>query len=164
MLGQRVIRNMWAGSPANLRPFDNEATTMTVQAPDEINGDEAFPLLKSAFQGLCPQCGAKTLFAGPTKFADRCSSCGLDYTQFNVGDGPAAFLTLVLGALITALALTVEITLKPPMWLHMLLWIPLTAILVLYGLRMGKAALLIQEHRKKAAEGQIETPNDGGEG
>ena len=121
-------------------------------------------LMQGALNGMCPQCGAKTLFAGPTKFADRCSSCGLDYTQFNVGDGPAAFLTLVLGALITAFALTVEITVKPPMWLHMLLWIPLTAILVLYGLRMGKAALLIQEHRKKAAEGQIETPNDGGEG
>lgn len=89
-------------------------------------------------------------------FAQKCSQCGLDFDQYNVGDGPAAFLTLIIGGLIVALALTVEVTIKPPMWLHMLLWIPLTVILVLVGLRMGKGMLLIQEHHKKAAEGQID--------
>jgi len=29
-------------------------------------------------------------------FADRCAVCGLDYTRFNVGDGPAALLVLLL--------------------------------------------------------------------
>ncbi len=113
-------------------------------------------LISSAFHGLCPACGAKTLFTGPTSFAHSCAKCGLDYDQYNVGDGPAAFLTLIIGGLIVALALTVEVTIKPPMWLHMLLWIPLTVVLVLVGLRMGKGMLLIQEHHKKAAEGQLD--------
>ena len=29
----------------------------------------------------------------------RCRACGLDFARFNVGDGPAAFLTLIVGAL-----------------------------------------------------------------
>lgn len=119
-------------------------------------GETPAPLLQAAFQGLCPKCGAQTLFAGPTSFAKSCSACGLNYDQYNVGDGPAAFLTLIIGGLVVALALTVEVTIKPPMWLHMLLWIPLTIVLVLVGLRMGKGMLLIQEHHKKAAEGQID--------
>lgn len=113
-------------------------------------------LLSAAFHGLCPQCGAKTLFAGPARFDHKCKSCGLDFDQYNVGDGPAAFLTLIIGGLMVALALTVEVTITPPMWVHMLLWIPLTAILVFVGLRMGKAMLLIQEHHKKAAEGRLD--------
>lgn len=122
---------------------------------DHNNIDAQPPLMRAALHGLCPQCGAKTLFAGPTRFADACSKCGLNYDQYNVGDGPAAFLTLIIGGLMVALALTVEVTIKPPMWVHMLLWIPLTAILVFIGLRTGKALLLIQEHHKKGAEGQL---------
>ena len=51
-------------------------------------------LAEAALFGLCPRCGARTLFAGWTRFADNCRACGLDLTRFNVGDGPAAFLTL----------------------------------------------------------------------
>ncbi len=46
--------------------------------------------------GLCPRCEKGRLFAGPVRFADRCGECGLDYRQFNVGDGPAAFLILIV--------------------------------------------------------------------
>jgi surfeit locus 1 family protein len=56
-------------------------------------------LAAAALFGLCPQCGAKGLFAGATKFAPKCGTCGLDYSRFNVGDGPAAFLTLIIGAI-----------------------------------------------------------------
>lgn len=113
-------------------------------------------LIEAAARGLCPQCGAPTLFAGPTRFAHSCRACGLDYDQFNVGDGPAAFLTLIVGGLVTAMALTLEVTVTPPFWVHMLIWVPLTAILVVATLRIAKGALLIQEHRKKAAEGTLD--------
>ena len=50
-------------------------------------------LAAAAFQGLCPNCGARTLFAGLARFAPKCQACGLDFDSYNVGDGPAAFLT-----------------------------------------------------------------------
>ncbi len=109
-----------------------------------------------ALKGLCPRCGRPLLFAGWVKFADRCSGCGLDFTRFNVGDGPAALLTLILGALVVAGAITLELTLHPPPWLHMLIWIPVTAAGVIWSLRVAKAALLAAEYRNAAREGRID--------
>lgn len=114
-------------------------------------------LLPAALFGLCPQCGQKTLFANVTRFADKCRACGLDYERFNVGDGPAAFLTLIVGGVILALALLVELNLDPPLWLHVLLWVPLTVGSVIGALRVSKAILLILEHRNQAGEGSIDT-------
>jgi len=106
----------------------------------------------AALFGLCPDCGARTLFAGPARFAPRCPACGLDYAQFNVGDGPAAFLTMIVGALVVGLAVWMEFALHPPFWVHVVLWVPLVAGLTLLGLRVSKAALLVAEYRRKAAE------------
>lgn len=110
----------------------------------------------SGLKGVCPQCGAKTLFAGPIRFADRCGVCGLDFSSFNVGDGPAAFLTLILGTIVVILAITVELTLHPPLWLHMLIWIPVTLAGVLLSLRLAKGWLLALEYRNAAREGRID--------
>jgi len=105
--------------------------------------------------GLCPRCGAKTLFAGFARFAPACSACRLDFTAFNVGDGPAAFLTLLIGGLITGLAIWLELSAGPPWWLHVLLWLPLTALAVLVSLRYSKGALLALEYRNRARGGRI---------
>ncbi|MCA1749409.1 MAG: DUF983 domain-containing protein [Parasphingopyxis sp.] len=111
--------------------------------------------LQSGLTGACPRCGAPTLFAGLARFAPNCRGCGLDYSSFNVGDGPAAFLTLIIGALVMGLALLVEVTLSPPFWLHVLLWVPFTASAVIFGLRVAKGMLLALEYRNAAREGRI---------
>lgn len=121
---------------------------------------------QAGFKGLCPRCGQPHLFAGPvfstkvTTFADRCSACGLDFTRFNVGDGPAAFLTLILGTIITIAAISVEVTLHPPLWLQMAIWLPVTAIGVVYSLRIAKGALMAAEYRNEAREGAMVRPED----
>ena len=106
----------------------------------------------AALFGCCPRCGGRTLFAGLIQFAPRCRACGLDFGKFNVGDGPAAFLTLIIGALVVVLALTVELTWSPPFWVHIVLWVPITAAAVVWGLRAGKGALLAAEYQRKARE------------
>jgi uncharacterized protein (DUF983 family) len=112
--------------------------------------------LTSATRGLCPRCGAKTLFKGPTQFAPRCPACGLDYAAFNVGDGPAAFLIMIVGGLIVALAIVTELNLHPPFWVHILLWLPLTSAAVIGSLRVAKGLLLALEYRNAAREGRID--------
>ncbi len=109
-------------------------------------------IARAALFGLCPQCGAKTLFAGPARFADKCASCGLDFASFNVGDGPAALLTLFIGALVIVLALMLDTAIRPPFWVHVLIWVPVTAAMTVYALRISKAALLAAEHRNTARE------------
>jgi uncharacterized protein (DUF983 family) len=114
---------------------------------------DSFAML--ALKGSCPQCGAKTLFGGILSFAPKCRSCGLDFSAFNVGDGPAAFLTLIVGALVVIGAVSLELAVGPPFWVHLLIWPPVTLGLVIGGLRFGKAMLLVSEYRNAAREGKI---------
>ena len=110
--------------------------------------------IDSGLRGLCPRCGARTLFDGWITFADRCRACGLAFSAFNVGDGPAAFLTLILGTIVTVAAIALELSLSPPLWLHMLIWTPVTLGGVLLSLRLAKGWLLALEYRNRAAEGR----------
>lgn len=105
--------------------------------------------------GLCPRCGARTLFASVVSFAPVCPACGLSFASFNVGDGPAAFLTLGVGALVTALAILFDLTVHPPFWLHIILWVPITAFAVIGCLRIAKGMLIAIEYRNAAREGRI---------
>lgn len=113
------------------------------------------PPIRAGLTGHCPRCDARTLFAGWIKFADRCDACGLDISAFNVGDGPAAFLTLIVGALVAAMAISVELIFSPPFWVHALLWPPVTLALIVGSLRSGKGVLLALEYRNAAREGRI---------
>lgn len=131
-------------------------------SPDQPKGQPgaAISWRQAALFGLCPQCGAKTLFAGVVQFASRCRVCGLDYNRFNVGDGPAGFLTLIIGAVMVALAIWLDVAASPPFWVHALIWIPLTVGAVVGGLRISKAALLAAEYRNKAGEAVSASASD----
>jgi uncharacterized protein (DUF983 family) len=41
---------------------------------------------------------------------------------------------------------------RPPFWVHIVIWVPVTVAAVLAGLRVSKALLLIAEYRNKAGE------------
>ena len=111
-------------------------------------------LAGASLKGLCPCCGARTLFAGPVEFAGRCPACDLDFQAYNIGDGPAAFLILIVGALVAVSAIVVDQSFSPPWWVHAI-WLPVGILLTISGLRIGKAALLYQSYRHQAREGRI---------
>jgi uncharacterized protein (DUF983 family) len=118
-----------------------------------VPAEQASPL-NAALTGACPRCGARTLFSGWVKFSGQCRQCGLDFSSFNVGDGPAAFLIFIVGAITVVGALIVDGAFSPPWWVH-LIWIPIATGLTIGGLRLSKAWLLIQEYRHRAREGRI---------
>ena len=91
---------------------------------------------------------------GWARFASKCSACALDFSSFNVGDGPAAFLILIVGAIVVVGALVLDASAEPPWWAH-LIWIPVATSLTILGLRLGKAWLLAQEYKHRAGEGRI---------
>ena len=112
-------------------------------------------LAGASLKGLCPRCGASGLFAGPVNFAERCRACALDFQAYNIGDGPAAFLILIVGAVVVVSAILVDLRFSPPWWVHGI-WLPVGILLTISGLRIGKAALLFQEYRHQAREGRID--------
>lgn len=105
--------------------------------------------LTAALQGQCPRCGERALFAGAATFAAKCRACGLDFAAFNVGDGPAAFLILIVGALLTIGAISVELAYEASWWVH-LVWLPIGAALTVSGLRLAKALLIAREYQTGA--------------
>lgn len=124
---------------------------------DHLKGQSR--IAAAALFGLCPDCGEPTLFAGLAKFAERCRACGIDFSRYNVGDGGAAFLILIITALIIGLAMIVQVVFGPPFWVQALIWIPFTTIATIWGTRVAKAALLASEHRRDAREERI-VPRD----
>lgn len=125
---------------------------MPPDSPDDVKGQPG--IAAAALSGLCPRCGAKSLFAGIARFAPECRACGLDFARFNVGDGPAAFLILIVGAVVAVLAIWVQLVFEPAYWVHVALWVPIATAMTIGGLRVAKAALLAAAFRNRAGEGR----------
>ncbi|HUE65563.1 MAG TPA: DUF983 domain-containing protein [Rhizomicrobium sp.] len=106
-------------------------------------------------KGLCPRCGQGPLFDGYIALKNQCPACGLDYAIFDAGDGPMVFGILIVGAIVCGLALWVEFTFQPPLWVHAVLWLPLICILTAIFLRLSKSALLVLQYKHKAGEGRL---------
>jgi uncharacterized protein (DUF983 family) len=111
----------------------------------------------AGLKGRCPRCGKGRLFSGFLKLAPACPRCRLDYAFIDSGDGPTAFVILLVGFVVLGGALWLELTLAPPVWVHFVLWLPLTVLLSLPLLRMMKGVLVAMQYRHKAAEGRLET-------
>jgi uncharacterized protein (DUF983 family) len=118
---------------------------MTMRAPADL-----------ALSAACPHCGEGRLFQGYLTLAPRCEACGLDYDFADAGDGPAVFVMMIIGFVIVGAALIVEFRYHPPMWLHLVVWIPLATGAALAVLRPMKALMIALQYRNRAAEGRPE--------
>jgi uncharacterized protein (DUF983 family) len=107
-------------------------------------------------RGRCPRCGEGKVFTGFLGLRKACDHCGLDYGFADAGDGPAVFVILIIGFIVVGLALWMEVNFNPPLWLHFMLWIPLTLLLSLVALRLIKGVLIALQYRNKAAEGRLD--------
>ena len=111
--------------------------------------------IRAAFLGRCPRCGQGSLFAGYLSIAKCCERCGLDYSSFDPGDGPAVFVILIVGFLVAGGALIVEVAYRPPYWVHAVIWLPAIFILAFGFLRLVKAALLVLQYKHRAGEARL---------
>jgi uncharacterized protein (DUF983 family) len=105
---------------------------------------------------VCPRCGNGRLFDGFLKLKPACTACGLSYAFADSGDGPAVFVILAAGALMAGLVLWTEVTYEPPLWLHAVVFLPLTLAVCLAMLRPLKAALVHRQYATRAQEGRLE--------
>lgn len=112
--------------------------------------------VRAGLSCTCPRCGQGKLFDGLLKVRPTCSNCGLDYSFADSGDGPAVFVIMIIGFLVVGLALWVEVSFSPPLWLHLIIWIPLAVVLSLWLLRVLKSLLIALQYRNNARQGEID--------
>jgi uncharacterized protein (DUF983 family) len=109
-------------------------------------------LLRAVLTCRCPRCGRGRLFTGVLAVAPRCEVCGLDLSKADVGDGFVVPILIVLGAIIVGAAFWVDFAYEPPLWLHALIWPPVTLLLALLMTRYLKSFLVVQQYRTRASE------------
>lgn len=114
-----------------------------------------FSPLWAGFMCKCPNCAEGRLFDRFLKVALNCPACGCDFSKADAGDGPAVFVVLIVGTVVTFAALLVEVKYTPPYWLHAALWLPLTLGLSLGLLQPFKGLLLAIQFHYGAEEARV---------
>jgi uncharacterized protein (DUF983 family) len=102
--------------------------------------------------GRCPNCGEGALFDGFLKVTPRCEACGFDLSRADSGDGPAVFVIMVAGFIVVFAALFTEVALRPPIWVHLVIWLPATLILCLLLVRPFKGLMIAAQFANRASE------------
>ncbi len=120
------------------------------------HSSSALWILKVATRSKCPRCGKGKLFDGFLKLAPRCEVCGLDYSFADPADGPAFFVMMGMAVPVTALAVWIELTYEPPLWVHLVTTLPFLLLTCIPPLRFLKGALIASQYVNKAEEGRLQ--------
>lgn len=96
----------------------------------------------NGFRRTCPACGKGSLFANYISVRPRCDYCGQDLHHQRADDAPPYFSIFIAGHIVVPLLLITEKRWMPPLWLHFAVWLPLTALLVVWLLPRVKGATI----------------------
>lgn len=107
-------------------------------------------LVSAALSGLCPRCGAKTLFDGAAQLADECSACGLDVLSLERGGRFVGVLTMLLALALILAAPGIDEWLRPPLWASLLFWGPVTVGAVIFALRFYKTMWVYHQYEESS--------------
>lgn len=122
------------------------------ESPDDTKGQSG--IFRAALLGLCPRCGAKTLFEAPARVALTCTNCDLDLGALERGARFAGLLTALLAVILIMIAYAVEAVLAPPLWLQAAFWAPVTVGVVVFTLRLFKTTLLYARYERRLEKGE----------
>ncbi|MGF1649870.1 MAG: DUF983 domain-containing protein [Hyphomicrobiaceae bacterium] len=90
----------------------------------------------------CPACGQGALIQGFLTVNPECPSCGEELHHHRADDAPPYFTIFIVGHVVLAGVLALEQTSPPPIWVHMVIWLPLTVLLCALVLPRIKGALI----------------------
>jgi uncharacterized protein (DUF983 family) len=111
----------------------------------QAKSSERRDMLAAIQHGLrqkCPCCGSGPLYRAYLKVTDVCAECGTELHHQRADDAPPYVTMMITGHVVVAALLLVERTYAPPEWVHLALWLPLTALLTLWLLPRVKGALI----------------------
>ncbi len=102
---------------------------------------------RAALFGLCPRCGARSLWDAPAGFAPACRACGLAFADYEPRGRGLYFVLLPLTFLLIAGALRLDEVLRPPLWVMLGLIVAIVPVVIMGALRLVKASLLLARLR-----------------
>lgn len=121
----------------------------------------AVSALSAGMRCRCPNCGEGRVYRTFLTFKDQCDACGADLTIADAGDGPSFFVMFAALILIVPSAMFFEFAFRPPGWVHILIWPPITIAFAMFFLRPVKALLFALQWKHKAGEARLQdTPQE----
>ena len=90
--------------------------------------------------GACPACGEGRAFSGFLRVVPACAACGAPLGSLRADDLPPYITIMIVGHFILPMMLLVERTIRPELWVHSVIWLPLTLGLTLGLIRPVKGA------------------------
>ena len=90
----------------------------------------------------CPACGKGHLYRAYLKVADDCPACGEQLFHHRADDAPPYVTILIMGHLILASVVGIDLAYQWPLWLHAVVWLPVTVVGCLAFLPIAKGALI----------------------
>ena len=118
-------------------PPTNYAPTITYKPRREL-----WPAVLNGLKLKCPNCGQGALYSSYLKVAPKCASCGEELHHQRADDAPPYVVMVIVGHLLVAGLLALEMNVHPPTWVHLVIWLPLAVILSLALLPPVKGALI----------------------
>ena len=102
-------------------------------------------LIRSMWRGFlhrCPNCGERTLFNRFLKVSPDCVACGEELYHHRADDLPAYLVITIIGHIVIAGFMLVEMTSGLSLWQHLAIWVPLAIIFSIALLQPVKGAVV----------------------
>ncbi len=109
---------------------------------DDTSTTSLFTALSRGFFRLCPRCGEGRLFQGYLTPQNNCALCQLNFTNLHADDGPAYITMGLVCLLIVPFFFVTQALYEPPLWLALLISLPLTLLAILGLLPLVKGAFM----------------------
>ena len=106
--------------------------------------------------GQCPYCGKGRLLHHYLKIVDHCAACGEAYGHFRTDDAAPWLTILVVGHLTVPVILALELNFQLPLWITLVIYLPVIVLLTLTLLPRCKGFILALMWAMKA-EGSEKT-------
>ena len=117
-------------------------------APDRAEPTPPYPrppfwtALGRGARNRCPVCGEGRVFKTFLGLVPKCENCGTPLGRLRPDDAAPYFVILIAGHILLPPVFWVERHWMPPMWLHMVIWLPLFTIVCTLLLRPVKGAVV----------------------
>lgn len=87
--------------------------------------------VKRGLRCRCPACGEGRMFTSYLKVAPACDRCGEELHHHRADDAPPYLTIMVVGHVVVPMLMWIELAYEPALWIHALIWLPLTVIMSL---------------------------------
>jgi uncharacterized protein (DUF983 family) len=94
------------------------------------------------FQQKCPCCGVGQVMSSFMKVTDHCGHCATELHHHRADDLPPYLTIMIVGHIVVPLLLLVEKVWRPDLWIHAMIWLPLTLVMTLWLMPRVKGAVV----------------------